>query len=139
HLATDRLGREVAVKRLALTGTAAEIETARRRIRREAEMLAAVDHPSIVPLLAVEDEDRKSTRLNSSHDQNSYAVFCLKKKTKGVSSLDPSGLLLEIITKPYGSGGRSRCLQSPTRHPGRQAGRTMRKHPTATAAVPAPV
>src|SRR5206468_7421714 len=24
--------------------------------------------------------DRKSTRLNSSHDQNSYAVFCLKKK-----------------------------------------------------------
>src|SRR5688572_26285106 len=26
-------------------------------------------------------EDRKSTRLNSSHSQNSYAVFCLKKKT----------------------------------------------------------
>src|SRR2546428_8248976 len=26
--------------------------------------------------------DRKSTRLNSSHDQISYAVFCLKKKTK---------------------------------------------------------
>src|SRR5206468_6042961 len=25
--------------------------------------------------------DRKSTRLNSSHDQTSYAVFCLKKKT----------------------------------------------------------
>src|SRR2546421_2914584 len=25
--------------------------------------------------------DRKSTRLNSSHDQISYAVFCLKKKT----------------------------------------------------------
>jgi len=24
--------------------------------------------------------DRKSTRLNSSHDQISYAVFCLKKK-----------------------------------------------------------
>src|SRR5206468_13052439 len=24
-------------------------------------------------------EDRKRTRLNSSHDQNSYAVFCLKK------------------------------------------------------------
>src|SRR5206468_74571 len=28
----------------------------------------------------VYDEDRKSTRLNSSHDQISYAVFCLKKK-----------------------------------------------------------
>src|SRR5206468_1804863 len=26
------------------------------------------------------DGDRKSTRLNSSHDQISYAVFCLKKK-----------------------------------------------------------
>src|SRR6266498_4905421 len=25
--------------------------------------------------------DRKSTRLNSSHVRNSYAVFCLKKKT----------------------------------------------------------
>src|SRR5256886_12689918 len=27
-------------------------------------------------------EDRKSTRLNSSHSQISYAVFCLKKKAK---------------------------------------------------------
>src|SRR3982750_641302 len=29
---------------------------------------------------AADDSDRKSTRLNSSHDQISYAVFCLKKK-----------------------------------------------------------
>src|SRR5206468_11098738 len=29
----------------------------------------------------VDQRDRKSTRLNSSHDQISYAVFCLKKKT----------------------------------------------------------
>src|SRR2546428_4043404 len=29
-----------------------------------------------------EHGDRKSTRLNSSHDQISYAVFCLKKKKK---------------------------------------------------------
>src|SRR5206468_12876103 len=28
------------------------------------------------------EPDRKSTRLNSSHDQISYAVFCLKKKKK---------------------------------------------------------
>src|SRR5207244_9930583 len=27
-------------------------------------------------------QDRKSTRLNSSHQINSYAVFCLKKKNK---------------------------------------------------------
>src|SRR2546430_7520685 len=28
------------------------------------------------------DRDRKSTRLNSSHSQISYAVFCLKKKKR---------------------------------------------------------
>src|SRR2546430_8343673 len=34
-------------------------------------------------------QDRKSTRLNSSHSQISYAVFCLKKKktTRATSSL----------------------------------------------------
>src|SRR5260221_5150454 len=31
--------------------------------------------------------DRKSTRLNSSHTVISYAVFCLKKKTKAVKLL----------------------------------------------------
>src|SRR5438067_3610456 len=31
---------------------------------------------------AMETEDRKSTRLNSSHVSISYAVFCLKKKKK---------------------------------------------------------
>src|SRR2546430_4283013 len=30
-------------------------------------------------------EDRKSTRLNSSHSQISYAVFCLKKKKKNLA------------------------------------------------------
>src|SRR5688572_32331964 len=32
--------------------------------------------------------DRKSTRLNSSHSQISYAVFCLKKKKKLAAVLD---------------------------------------------------
>src|SRR2546427_12327967 len=31
--------------------------------------------------------DRKSTRLNSSHSQISYAVFCLKKKKKILSNI----------------------------------------------------
>src|SRR2546430_13916852 len=35
-----------------------------------------------VPVVAVAHADRKSTRLNSSHSQISYAVFCLKKKKK---------------------------------------------------------
>src|SRR3712207_7454767 len=40
------------------------------------------------PTLAI---DRKSTRLNSSHANISYAVFCLKKKTSN-SSLQTSSL-----------------------------------------------
>src|SRR3712207_8045764 len=41
------------------------------------------DHIRVIDL-AVEAKrrDRKSTRLNSSHANISYAVFCLKKKTK---------------------------------------------------------
>src|SRR5690348_18019061 len=34
----------------------------------------------VVVVLVLEDEDRKSTRLNSSHPSMSYAVFCLKDK-----------------------------------------------------------
>src|SRR5206468_9786742 len=37
--------------------------------------------------------DRKSTRLNSSHDQISYAVFCLKKKITRFQLRD----LLELV------------------------------------------
>src|SRR5690348_17748403 len=33
-------------------------------------------------LFDVDQQDRKSTRLNSSHPSISYAVFCLKKKKK---------------------------------------------------------
>src|SRR5688572_31664756 len=36
----------------------------------------------VAGVLAGPDVDRKSTRLNSSHSQISYAVFCLKKKKK---------------------------------------------------------
>src|SRR5688572_32711853 len=41
--------------------------------------------------------DRKSTRLNSSHSQISYAVFCLKKKTK----INPSLTILLQQTKSH--------------------------------------
>src|SRR2546430_13584282 len=37
--------------------------------------------------LADQGRDRKSTRLNSSHSQISYAVFCLKKKNKTTRQL----------------------------------------------------
>src|SRR5688572_32531455 len=39
---------------------------------------------------AADAEDRKSTRLNSSHSQISYAVFCLKKKTTPTSLKRPA-------------------------------------------------
>src|SRR2546427_7527767 len=43
--------------------------------------------PDLVELLA---RDRKSTRLNSSHSQISYAVFCLKKKRSETELLHPA-------------------------------------------------
>src|SRR3989475_7611469 len=36
----------------------------------------------------VREADRKSTRLNSSHSQISYAVFCLKKKNKKLTIVE---------------------------------------------------
>src|SRR2546430_11476331 len=44
-----------------------------------------VAHPLHLPLRYA--RDRKSTRLNSSHSQISYAVFCLKKKKVKESTL----------------------------------------------------
>src|SRR5438034_4733381 len=43
-----------------------------------------VDHDAARPAV----QDRKSTRLNSSHTVISYAVFCLKKKKKKIKKTD---------------------------------------------------
>src|SRR2546421_112080 len=43
---------------------------------------------------APDNGDRKSTRLNSSHDQISYAVFCLKKK------IQTPGLSYPVVKSP---------------------------------------
>src|SRR5256886_1769430 len=45
--------------------------------------------------LHIELEDRKSTRLNSSHSQISHAVFCLKKKN--LSTTDIACLTREVM------------------------------------------
>src|SRR5690349_23805275 len=42
--------------------------------------LTAGERPHLVGVLDPAVRDRKSTRLNSSHVEISYAVFCLKKK-----------------------------------------------------------
>src|SRR5216683_5404848 len=49
--------------------------TANRTCEWKAPAIASIPHRPAATL-----GDRKSTRLNSSHDQISYAVFCLKKK-----------------------------------------------------------
>src|SRR2546427_6015576 len=48
--------------------------------RGDGEAVRGADHVALERELGV--QDRKSTRLNSSHSQISYAVFCLKKKKK---------------------------------------------------------
>lgn len=53
HLARAADGRLVAMKRLALHGSPAERETARRRLTREAELLRSLDVDGVVPLLDV--------------------------------------------------------------------------------------
>src|SRR2546422_2227098 len=75
--------------RSAAIGWAAE---ALRRLDPDGMMLVMpADH--VIP-----DEDRKSTRLNSSHGYISYAVFCLKKKKQ--TRHNPSDA--DFITKLYG-------------------------------------
>src|SRR2546430_6170605 len=64
--------------------------TAMRRLEAKVEPRDEMLLPLVVVFEALEGEkrkaqrggeqDRKSTRLNSSHSQISYAVFCLKKK-----------------------------------------------------------
>src|SRR2546428_12317763 len=44
------------------------------------EMMIIVALAIPIGVVIISTRDRKSTRLNSSHDQISYAVFCLKKK-----------------------------------------------------------
>src|SRR5688572_31160280 len=43
-------------------------------------IIAIGENSSKQSCFELEQRDRKSTRLNSSHSQISYAVFCLKKK-----------------------------------------------------------
>src|SRR5256886_5235842 len=61
-------------------------------------MALGADRANVLGLVL---RDRKSTRLNSSHSQISYAVFCLKKKNR--SSICPRDLtsrLLRLLPSP---------------------------------------
>src|SRR5256886_11059967 len=60
--------------------------------------------------------DRKSTRLNSSHSQISYAVFCLKKKNNRKRVATAAGIRLALQAPCPGRGSsvlptaRQRCV-----------------------------
>src|SRR2546430_9080306 len=55
----------------------------------------AIYHETLLPSSPY--RDRKSTRLNSSHSQISYAVFCLKKKKIDVSADNAHSKLITCI------------------------------------------
>src|SRR3712207_7074796 len=61
-------------------------------------VLAAVRLRDVHRRLTQDDrlEDRKSTRLNSSHANISYAVFCLKKKKNTISTFCTLDLLMDM-------------------------------------------
>src|SRR5256886_3951070 len=61
-------------------------------------------------ILGVAERDRKSTRLNSSHSQISYAVFCLKKKTN--SARDLIGFI-SLWSRPIRTPAVVRCHRTP--------------------------
>src|SRR5438132_10259954 len=51
-----------------------------------------------VALFGHGEQDRKSTRLNSSHTVISYAVFCLKKKKKSYQHMDYQHCIHDVET-----------------------------------------
>src|SRR5690349_22176411 len=59
---------------------------------RNSAALVSLLHPARVAIAANIHQDRKSTRLNSSHVEISYAVFCLKKKNHpNIQPIDDPG------------------------------------------------
>src|SRR2546421_733809 len=82
--ATSPAARSVSSPAEPLPGREAEEEepTAEPPIAPWGEPSERVSPQAPAPAAQFAPADRKSTRLNSSHDQISYAVFCLKKKKK---------------------------------------------------------
>src|SRR5438445_8837617 len=59
----------------------------------------ALGHPVVRLRRVAESLDRKSTRLNSSHANISYAVFCLKKKKKNNKTTNSKTILQKSQTE----------------------------------------
>src|SRR3712207_7593725 len=82
--------------------------------------------------------DRKSTRLNSSHANISYAVFCLKKKhiSRHLSSPSPVPHRLRRLSIPYLLSLRLTLLRSALRSPALPPLTQSDEH---TSALPTPI
>src|SRR5207248_5491707 len=83
-----RYGRREFLVAINMAAGAVDAEAAFARLARVAErfLRVRVEYQGYVPY-----EDRKSTRLNSSHRTISYAVFCLKKKKSTMPSVLAKG------------------------------------------------
>src|SRR2546428_1645329 len=77
HLTVDQLRRSLALKNVELARAHELVRRAFGRYVSEEVAESLLRDPEGLEL-GGEERDRKSTRLNSSHDQISYAVFCLK-------------------------------------------------------------
>src|SRR5438270_4128461 len=55
---------------------------------------------SMAPTMITPGPDRKSTRLNSSHSQISYAVFCLKKKSAAIEPAAAFRVFALVVLAP---------------------------------------
>src|SRR5688572_32061644 len=84
ELATSHRGRVTNIYQHALNGFAVNMSEADAEALSQDFRVKFVEEDSVVTADATQTNppDRKSTRLNSSHSQISYAVFCLKKKKK---------------------------------------------------------
>src|SRR5438067_3831073 len=69
------------LKEVFLRGPESSASTRRGRYQQVCRMALLTRNANEL-MLGAAKQDRKSTRLNSSHVSISYAVFCLKKKTK---------------------------------------------------------
>src|SRR3989440_4885455 len=65
---------------------------------------------TLFPYTTLFRSDRKSTRLNSSHDQISYAVFCLKKKNMN-DNAPTDNSVHGVLNPTYQAGLRRDAVQ----------------------------
>src|SRR5690625_6912647 len=80
EVSVDQVGAKQTTELLAVKERIAQLKNGPLSKSNEGQLREAIS--LIEGVLSSLDEDRKSTRLNSSHVAISYAVFCLKKKKK---------------------------------------------------------